>query len=325
MNIKQHSISDLTDDEATALYSFVFRLLHGGEQEPAGLDIMVQWIAAHGQGLDEPVKTFALVAAFSLLCRSEHLRHEEAKIPADDVENTLRRLSVTFGEPVMPIGRYCNGLRTWQRALHDRARRKRADLYPGIDADYHKDPTVKEAAQKAWEKYNADRDVRADPFKAYVDAGKEPDDRCYALEDLKRYEDAANEVDHVFLQIGKSSLLYRILYAGEIIRETMCPTHKGRWNGQAMLMGCPDGCHGTGWLREKHAESWLFGVGFTAGVGAIPASVAIYYATVAAIPFVIVLWGATVLCLAGFWCGRRTIRRWRDQERRRIASAPEAT
>lgn len=52
----------------------------------------------------------------------------------------------------------------------------------------------------------------------------------------------------VRMDASKSNLLARMIYNGEPLRSVKCPTHEGRWDGQAMLNGCKHGCHGTGWL-----------------------------------------------------------------------------
>jgi hypothetical protein len=252
MKITKTLLEDLTDDDAHALRQMAFSTVHGGEVPSEALAIMSEWLGAHGSSVTDgkPVGAFVMVALLSLLVREEQARAADAKIPDDDAEAQLKRLARHFGEPVMPIRRYCDGLRAWHMALQDRARRKREELYPGIDGDYYNDPTLREAAEKAWADYQADKELRSGPYKAYRDAGKEPDERCHALDALRRYEAEANSVEHVFLSISKSNLLARVLYGGEKVRTVQCPEHKGKWNGQAMLMGCPHKCDGTGWLRE---------------------------------------------------------------------------
>jgi hypothetical protein len=61
-------------------------------------------------------------------------------------------------------------------------------------------------------------------------AAAEPESE-YCKDDLKQATEFANEVGHVFLMIGKSNLLSRLIYEGESLRTTMCPEHKGRWSG----------------------------------------------------------------------------------------------
>lgn len=48
------------------------------------------------------------------------------------------------------------------------------------------------------------------------------------------------------ITIAKSSLLCRLLYMGETLRATPCPTHAGRWSG---IDPCEHGCGGTGWIK----------------------------------------------------------------------------
>lgn len=52
----------------------------------------------------------------------------------------------------------------------------------------------------------------------------------------------------VELMIRKSSLLGRMLYGGEGVRQRPCPTHKGKWSCVCSLTECV--CEGTGWLPE---------------------------------------------------------------------------
>lgn len=57
-----------------------------------------------------------------------------------------------------------------------------------------------------------------------------------------------------FLDIGKSSYLYRRIYGGEKHRTRKCPVHKGHWCGLP-LGGSPlCGCDLTGWLPEPEIE-----------------------------------------------------------------------
>jgi hypothetical protein len=64
-------------------------------------------------------------------------------------------------------------------------------------------------------------------------------------------------VNHVFLQIQKSNLLWRTVYCGEEIRTEPCPIHKGRWSGcnipeETQCKGaCMSGNNVTGWLPPK--------------------------------------------------------------------------
>lgn len=144
----------------------------------------------------------------------------------------LAALSRHFRQPVMPVNRYCEALRTWQTALDDRARRLKEELFPGIGGD-SKDP----ATVKAYEDYKA--------------ATKKGAPEVSGVSDLKRYEDMADQVGYVFLSISKSNLLARLLYNGEKLRETICPEHKGKWSGiEWSESRCPHGCQLTGWIQE---------------------------------------------------------------------------
>jgi hypothetical protein len=150
----------------------------------------------------------------------------------EQANEMLAVLSQHFRQPVQPINRYCDALRTWQHALEDRARRLKVELFPGIDGD-SKDPTT----IKAYEDYKAASKKDAPYQKGY--------------NDLQQYEDLADSVGHIFLQISKSNLLARLLYNGEKLRETICPEHKGRWSGiEWSESRCPHGCQLTGWVQE---------------------------------------------------------------------------
>lgn len=69
------------------------------------------------------------------------------------------------------------------------------------------------------------------------------------------------------IDIQKSNLLGRLIYAGEKLRTIECPEHKGRWNGSAMLMGCEYNCDGTGYLREEGDRG-----GYTGGIMVVRAT-----------------------------------------------------
>jgi hypothetical protein len=251
MKIEQGLLSDLTNDEADALRQMAFAILVSGEIPLEATRLMREWVAIQKSSVTytAPLGAFLQVSLLSLLLREEEARRADAKIPEDDVKAQLKRLSRHFGEPVMPIGRYCHGLRAWASALQDRVDRKREELFPGIGY-YGVDPALKVMAEKAWADYRLTKEKFADPHKTYRDAGMEPDARCHAIAALWRYEDAASAAQDVFQSISRSHLLGRVLYSGEKVRTVQCPLHKGEWDGQAMLHGCPHQCDGTGWLRE---------------------------------------------------------------------------
>ena len=63
------------------------------------------------------------------------------------------------------------------------------------------------------------------------------------------------------IDIMKSNLLGRLLYAKEPLRTRMCPLHKGHYSGQAMFFEkCPHLCDGTGWLRERPGDGGYTGI-----------------------------------------------------------------
>jgi hypothetical protein len=63
------------------------------------------------------------------------------------------------------------------------------------------------------------------------------------------------------IDIRKSNLLGRLLYAKEPLRTRMCPIHKGHWNGEAMFFKkCNLLCDGTGWLRERPEDGGYTGI-----------------------------------------------------------------
>lgn len=89
------------------------------------------------------------------------------------------------------------------------------------------------------------------PIRRYCDALTEwsrrasmPESECSAK---------ADAISLVFLAIKKSNLLWRILYAGEEVRERPCPEHKGHWRGLPWE-DPPCGCGLTGWLPNDYAD-----------------------------------------------------------------------
>jgi len=59
------------------------------------------------------------------------------------------------------------------------------------------------------------------------------------------------------LDIRKSCLLSRLIYAGEPLRTRPCPIHKGRWSGcfDVCPAGCNFGVNVTGWLPEAAPDT----------------------------------------------------------------------
>jgi hypothetical protein len=67
-------------------------------------------------------------------------------------------------------------------------------------------------------------------------------------------------LQQIRIDIRKSNLLGRLLYAKERFRTQMCPIHKGHWNGNAMFFEkCPHLCDGTGWLRQRETDGGYTG------------------------------------------------------------------
>lgn len=63
------------------------------------------------------------------------------------------------------------------------------------------------------------------------------------------------------IDIRKSNLLGRLLYAKEPVRTRICPIHKGHFNAEAMFFEkCPLLCDGTGWLRERPQDGGYTGI-----------------------------------------------------------------
>ena len=66
--------------------------------------------------------------------------------------------------------------------------------------------------------------------------------------------DYHNHLSHISLDIQKSGLLARLLYAGEELRTEMCPVHQGHMD-TALWCGFPDvpegcKCDGSGWIPK---------------------------------------------------------------------------
>jgi hypothetical protein len=57
---------------------------------------------------------------------------------------------------------------------------------------------------------------------------------------------------HLLIDIAKSCLLYRLIYADEPLRSRRCPVHKGVWSGWSFEpCACSFGPNLTGWLPEE--------------------------------------------------------------------------
>ena len=158
----------------------------------------------------------------------------------EEAEKLLKVLSDHYGEPVMPVRRYCDALRTWGTALSDRARRSRDAIFVGLSRD--------EIVTK-----------RGDLARRSMMTGKKTSED-HAYDELKSQEKIAEAAYEVFRQITKSNLLARLIYGGQALRTTPCPTHKGRWSGcmwpkdSKDVCACMVGSNVTGWLPNAPPE-----------------------------------------------------------------------
>lgn len=79
-------------------------------------------------------------------------------------------------------------------------------------------------------------------------------------EENKRRRELGEKIQHVFIQITKSNLLWRRIYRGQPVRTEPCPSHKGRWSGCQLAEtteckgACMDGSNVTGWLPVKKVK-----------------------------------------------------------------------
>jgi len=178
----------------------------------------------------------------------------------------LEQLTRHFGEPVMPVSRYCQKLQAWARCIDERASRLEKELLPNLhDWDGSKRTEQAEAQRAEYDRVKAraalrdlvptifsmvSKEAAQEIFKLVAVVTDTP--RQSQLDDLLTFENAAFQVDRTFLSIGKSNLLARILYSGEKVRTKMCPEHKGKWSGiEWGDNACPHKCQLTGWIQEE--------------------------------------------------------------------------
>lgn len=164
------------------------------------------------------------------------------ELTAADAERLRARLTKFYREPVQPVSVYCKALRTWQRALGDRAYNLKIELFPGLDGK-----SGAPEAEAAFAKYQVESKASyAENLKSSGDIS-----RSSKLSDLVHYREESESVDHVALQISKSALLARLIYGGEKLRSRKCLIHEGRWSGLPFMDNqCMHGCDLTGWLPE---------------------------------------------------------------------------
>lgn len=125
-----------------------------------------------------------------------------------EAQELCRRLEKFYGEPVLPLSRFCHAVETWMDCI----------------VKNNTDPELSESGYHGRDYHQSLAQMRID--------------------------------------IRKSNLLGRLLYAKEPLRTRMCPIHKGHWSGDAMFFHpCPHLCDGTGWLRERQVDG-----GYTGGI-----------------------------------------------------------
>ena len=140
--------------------------------------------------------------------------------------------------------------------MGERATTLQKELYPGMALKPWENPEDRDEYDVATARYHAETSIK-DRMQGIFKAGDEPTKRDYAIEELKRYEEAVEKIRWVFMQIRKSNLLARLLYDGQALRTMPCPEHKGHWSGCKWpkdpkdLCPCMDGCNVTGWLPNE--------------------------------------------------------------------------
>ena len=133
---------------------------------------------------------------------TEPIRNEK------EAQEWLRRLERFYGQPVLPLNRFCDAIELWMDCI----------------ARNNTDPALVDGDSRHGRKY---------------------------FEFLRS----------IRIDIRKSNLLGRLLYAGEPLRTRMCPLHKGHYDGDAMFFHkCPHKCDGTGWLRERETDGGYTGI-----------------------------------------------------------------
>lgn len=161
------------------------------------------------------------------------------KLTEEQAEDMLRQLTEHFKQPVMPVSKYCDAFRTWEKAIYDRTDRLKLELYPGLAQ------MLGSESEADWAKYKSEM---ADPSQV-------EDSRRWRIHNLKGCIGDVSIVQSVSLMIRKSALLARLLYKGEKLRPTLCPEHQGKWSGLEFPATpgfpariCEHGCNLTGWI-----------------------------------------------------------------------------
>ena len=128
----------------------------------------------------------------------------------EEARELLRRLEQFYGEPVLPLHKFCQAVELWMECIR---------------------------------KNNTDSGLTQG--------------RGYALQGREYFK----SLNQIRIDIRKSNLLGRLLYAKEQFRTRLCPLHGGHWSGEAMFFKkCPHLCDGTGWLREREEDGGYTGI-----------------------------------------------------------------
>jgi hypothetical protein len=171
----------------------------------------------------------------------ETMNNPKKKLDDAEVKSMLEQLKEHFGEPVLPVGRYCESFRTWEKRMEERVDRARKELFGD---DY-------KAFNQTMHGLNRHKYV-----KDITDQGGKLTKRDEDIVHLRHLMDQAEAVCAVSLLISKSSLLNRLIYCGETLRTEMCPRHKGVWSGLEHYGNiCPYKCHLTGWVMSPVQEA----------------------------------------------------------------------
>jgi hypothetical protein len=132
---------------------------------------------------------------------------------------------------------YIRSFRTWERVIRENEPERLVKLLPEISG------------------FIAKLETQDLPAEAFVES------YCLLAGPLV----AGLEHRKLYLAIHKSSLLYRLLYNREPLRQYKCPTHQGHWSGLDAglslnmtdgLPYCPWGCQMTGWLHAEPDLRW---------------------------------------------------------------------
>jgi hypothetical protein len=155
------------------------------------------------------------------------------EMSAEEAERMLVRLRGHFNQTVMPVERYCNALRTWQKVIQEKVEDLTTELFPGIRGP--KDSLETRAAQ---EEYKAEVEGKA-LF------------RREGVEEIWHFQGVSQDLAKVSFLVAKSSFLARAIYGGEKFRTRKCPLHRGSWSGVPFSAAdCEHNCDLTGWIRE---------------------------------------------------------------------------